>query len=387
MPVILGVDVQALREEFLYWYPVDFRNSGKDLVQNHLSFFLFNHTAIFPEEHWPRGIGVNGWVTVNGQKMSKSLGNVILVRNLIAEYGADATRITILNGGEGLDDPNWDSNFARNVLGKIGTMIHQAENFKGKNDSVMTPVDAWFRSTMNVLIEEITAAMEETNFRTAIQLTFFEYTQMMKWYLIRTMNKPNNALFSEAIEKQVILLAPFIPHACEEAWKRLGKEGFVSSAQWPSVDDSVIDDSFYDAEEIVRKVSDDVLHVMQQSKNHAPKKILLFLAAQWKREAYQAFDNETKRTRNPAQIMAAVSATPLGSQGQELSRLIAFLVKAGRVAQAVPSVDDEKRILSDAAPYLSSIAHGAIVEILDANARDILKAKNGLPGKPAVVLE
>ncbi|MCI4371642.1 MAG: leucine--tRNA ligase, partial [Thermoplasmata archaeon] len=71
----LGVDadvIEGLREEFTYWYPLDLRNTGKDLVQNHMAFCLFNHTAMFPKELWPRGYGVNGWVRMGGRKMSKS---------------------------------------------------------------------------------------------------------------------------------------------------------------------------------------------------------------------------------------------------------------------------------------------------------------------------
>src|SRR6266508_2426429 len=71
----LGVEatmIEDLRHEFLYWYPFDLRNTGKDLVQNHMAFCLFHHTALFPREHWPKGYGVNGWVRLAGRKMSKS---------------------------------------------------------------------------------------------------------------------------------------------------------------------------------------------------------------------------------------------------------------------------------------------------------------------------
>jgi leucyl-tRNA synthetase len=107
-----GIDVEmlkAMKEEFEYWYPVDLRNSGKDLVQNHLTFYLFHHVAIwkdFPEK-WPRGIGVNGFVKVEGEKMSKSKGNFIPLRDLIGQYSADLVRINIVASAEGLEDADW----------------------------------------------------------------------------------------------------------------------------------------------------------------------------------------------------------------------------------------------------------------------------------------
>ncbi|MBI2107493.1 leucine--tRNA ligase, partial [Candidatus Woesearchaeota archaeon] len=56
-------DIDKMRKEFDYWYPVDFNTSGKDLIQNHIAFSLFNHSAIFPEDRWMAGIRINGWVT------------------------------------------------------------------------------------------------------------------------------------------------------------------------------------------------------------------------------------------------------------------------------------------------------------------------------------
>ena len=60
-----------MKKEFQYWYPVDLRVSGKDLVQNHLTFFIYNHTAIWPNEPelWPKGIRANGHLLLNSAKV------------------------------------------------------------------------------------------------------------------------------------------------------------------------------------------------------------------------------------------------------------------------------------------------------------------------------
>jgi len=65
--------VEEIRAEFSYFYPVDSRHSGRDLVPNHLTFFVLNHVAIFPENNWPQQIVVNGSVLMDGKKMSKSM--------------------------------------------------------------------------------------------------------------------------------------------------------------------------------------------------------------------------------------------------------------------------------------------------------------------------
>lgn len=61
-------------------YPVDLRVSGKDLIQNHLTFFLYNHATIFPRELWPRNIRPNGHLLLNDEKMSKSTGNFLTLK-------------------------------------------------------------------------------------------------------------------------------------------------------------------------------------------------------------------------------------------------------------------------------------------------------------------
>ena len=90
--------LDAMRAEFLYWYPFDLRNSAKELVPNHLSFCIFHHAALFPPEHWPKGIGVNGMLMVEGQGMHKSKGNFITMKGAVEKYGADATRCGLLLG-------------------------------------------------------------------------------------------------------------------------------------------------------------------------------------------------------------------------------------------------------------------------------------------------
>ena len=82
-----------LREEFLAWSPHDYRFSAKSLISNHLTFRLFHHAAIFPPELQPKGMVVFGMGLLNGAKMSSSKGNVFLLEDALAEFGADTVRM------------------------------------------------------------------------------------------------------------------------------------------------------------------------------------------------------------------------------------------------------------------------------------------------------
>nr|MCS5531031.1 leucine--tRNA ligase [Candidatus Nitrosopelagicus sp.] len=100
--------LKEIRNEFLYFYPVDSRHSGRDLVPNHLTFFVLNHVALFPEENWPQEIVVNGSVLMAGKKMSKSMGNIIPLRDAVRKHGADPIRLTILISAELLQDADFN---------------------------------------------------------------------------------------------------------------------------------------------------------------------------------------------------------------------------------------------------------------------------------------
>ena len=95
------------------------RNSAKELVPNHLSFCIFHHAALFPPEHWPKAIGVNGMLMVEGQGMHKSKGNFITMKGAVEKYGADATRCGLLLGAEGMDDPDWRAENVSDLKTKV----------------------------------------------------------------------------------------------------------------------------------------------------------------------------------------------------------------------------------------------------------------------------
>src|SRR5947208_15760259 len=76
------------------------RHSGKDLVSNHLSFYIFHNTALFAQNQWPKGIVANGFVLTEGEKMSKSLANIAPLRQAAPKFGAAPLRLAVLATAE-----------------------------------------------------------------------------------------------------------------------------------------------------------------------------------------------------------------------------------------------------------------------------------------------
>ncbi len=121
--------LEELRRDFLYWYPVDLRNSAKELIPNHLMFFVFHHVAFFPKSLWPKGISANGMMMAEGEKMSKSKGNVITLSSALDRLGADVVRSALMDGAEGLDDMDWREKNAKDIEGKIQGLSTFVSNF------------------------------------------------------------------------------------------------------------------------------------------------------------------------------------------------------------------------------------------------------------------
>jgi leucyl-tRNA synthetase len=112
--------LRKLRSEFEYWYPLDLRASGKDLIRNHLTMSLYNHAAIWEDhKYMPRSFFCNGWILLNGKKMSKSEGNFLTIRDCIEKYGVDATRMALADAGDSLDDANFEESVANACILKL----------------------------------------------------------------------------------------------------------------------------------------------------------------------------------------------------------------------------------------------------------------------------
>ena len=105
------------------FYPMDIRSSGKDLIPNHLTFCIYVHAALFPEVMWPRSMRANGHLLLNGEKMSKSTGNSLTLKDGIAKFGADSTRIALADAGDGIEDANFDETVANATILRLYTLI------------------------------------------------------------------------------------------------------------------------------------------------------------------------------------------------------------------------------------------------------------------------
>ena len=279
------VQLEEMHDEFLYWYPLDLRISAKELLPNHLTFFLFQHTALFPK-HLPRAVGVNGMLSIEGKKMSKSKGNFITLKDALNKFGADATRCALVLGGEGMNDPDWRADTVKDFKTKLRGFQTLAENIieSAKTPSRTGHMEKWLLSLLQQKIKTITESMEALKTRTALEHALFEIWNDFRWYVRRTESLDSKVL-KQALDMWTRLLAPFAPYVCEELHNQLGHEDFVSVAEWPEYDESKVDIQAEEAENLVKNVLEDTANILKATKM-VPKQIYFYCAAPWKWKTY-----------------------------------------------------------------------------------------------------
>jgi leucyl-tRNA synthetase len=236
---------------------------------------------------------------MEGQKMSKSYGNIIPLREAIEMFGADPLRLAVLATAELLQDADFSQTLAKSMRDRLERLYRFAvettkmTSSETKNVPTLTTTDRWMLSRLQHHVRMATEAMDELAVRKAIHSALYELEQDFQWYLRRIAEERENPkrkaaiakVFSEVLDAQVRMLAPVTPHICEEIWEKMGRKGFISLAAWPKPDKAKVDVSAEESETLVRNMLEDTLNILRAT-SIKPKKICYYTAASWKWKAY-----------------------------------------------------------------------------------------------------
>ncbi|KAJ8408831.1 hypothetical protein AAFF_G00246490 [Aldrovandia affinis] len=232
--------LQKLRREFEYWYPVDVRVSGKDLVPNHLSYYLYNHAAMWPEDSgkWPQAVRANGHLLLNSEKMSKSTGNFLTLSQAISKFSADGMRLALADAGDTVEDANFVEAMADAGILRLYTWVEWVKEMIANQNNLRTgPADTFndrvFVSEMNAGLVKTEQHYEKMMYKEALKSGFFEFQAAKDKYRELAIEGMHRNLVFQFIENQTLLLAPICPHLCEHTWMLMGKSGSLMKASWP----------------------------------------------------------------------------------------------------------------------------------------------------------
>jgi leucyl-tRNA synthetase len=390
--------LDAMRSEFLYWYPFDLRNSAKELVPNHLTFCIFHHAALFPPEHWPRAIGVNGMLMVEGKQMHKSKGNFVTMKGAVEKYGADATRCALMLGAEGMDDPDWRAENVNDLKSKFEALLGFASGIiaSARRDED-TALERWLQSKLQHRIKEVTSSLDELKTRTALQVALFETWNDLRWYIQRKGNTEAKAL-GWAVKVWLRMLAPFAPFLCEELWSQTGEAGFISVAKWPVFDEAKVDVAAEEQENLVTDVTSDTVNILKAMKI-VPKRICYYTAAPWKWQVYlKVLEKTVAGDAKINELMKGFAADKdLRSHMKDIAGMVPRIIKALTKVSGERKVNmqkigavDEKPIMTGAVDFLRE-RFNAEVSVYGEDDQQRFDPKNraamAMPYQPAIYIE
>jgi leucyl-tRNA synthetase len=400
--------LQQIRNEFNYFYPVDSRHSGRDLVPNHLTFFIFNHVAIFEVKNWPRQIVVNGSVLMEGKKMSKSLGNIIPLRAAIKEYGADTIRLAMLMSAEILQDADFSFDTIRGIRLKLLGIFEMVEKYStGRLEKLANKQqkqqieDRWLLSRLQRAIAEASASMDRLRIREAIHHTLYSLDQDLQWYLKRSAAKGRDnvsELLRQFLNIQIRLLAPSAPFTAEEVWERMGNVETINAAGWPKVETNMIDADAEESEFLISNLLADLQNIVKVTKI-TPTRIVIYTSASWKIQVYRTILSIMQAGRiNFGEIMKQLISNPETAQSKADPKLVHKMVEDIRSA---PLEARSRRLMLTGFNEITSICDAQSLLSSEINKAQIVvyseedptkydpksKAKSARPFKPAILIE
>jgi leucyl-tRNA synthetase len=404
----IPIDVlRQVREEFEYFYPLDSRHSGLDLITNHLTFFIFNHVAIFPRKHWPRQIVANGLVLMEGQKMSKSLANIIPLRDGVRAFGADPVRLTVLGAADLSADADISLSQTKELAARLQRLYTQCAEI-GKATAKPAELeleDRWLLSRLQRIIEKVTGAMDRMEVREAVLNALYILDQDIDWYMKFTAARgrprshpATNFVLREVFSARIRMMAPVVPHIAEELWEMIGGEGFVSTAPWPTVDPSLRDDYAEEAVEFIERVVEDARNILRMAKLKG-KKLFFYTSAALKVSTYRMLLNLLAEGIQPRDaIKKVMDALPPTVERRlyfetvkKAAEVILGLSPEARRRQLAITTFDEAQVLKHAAPYIINTLGIRDVEVFqesDPNKYDPQnRARHSLPYRPAIYIE
>ena len=224
----------ASKEALDYWTPVDWYNGGMEHTTLHLLYSRFWHKFLYDigvvptKEPYAKRTSHGMILGENGEKMSKSRGNVVNPDDVVRDYGADTLRLYEMFIGDFEKAAPWSTSSikgCRRFVERVWNLQNSLNDEKGNSKALLKP--------LHKTIKKVTEDIEGMKFNTAI-------ASMMS--LLNEVDKVGS-LSKEDYKTVINLLNPFAPHITEELWEMLGFEGFCSLADWPEYDENLCTDS------------------------------------------------------------------------------------------------------------------------------------------------
>ena len=224
----------ASREALEYWTPVDWYNGGMEHTTLHLLYSRFWHKFLYDigvvptKEPYAKRTSHGMILGEDGQKMSKSRGNVVNPDDIVNEYGADTMRLYEMFIGDFEKAAPWNTSSIKGCK-RFADRFWNLQEIAVDGDAIRPQLESSFHKT----IKKVTLDIDALKANTAIAA------------LMSLLNEiyDTGSITRGELRIVALLLNPFAPHVTEELWERMGYEGALNAAKWPEYDESKCKDS------------------------------------------------------------------------------------------------------------------------------------------------
>ncbi len=238
----------AAKDKLKYWMPVDWYNGGMEHVTRHLIYsrfwykFLYDLGEVPVPEPYAKRTAQGLILGPDGDKMSKSKGNVVDPCEVVEQYGADVLRTYVLFMGDDEKAAPWSETGVRGCKRFIDRVWGMLD--------ILTDGDSYspeLESAMHKVVKKVSSDIENMKYNTAIAAMMSLVNDI---YAKGSVNRAELKTF-------ITLLNPFAPHITEEMWQVMGLDGMLNQTEWPTYDESkCVDNEIEIAVQINGKVRD-----------------------------------------------------------------------------------------------------------------------------------
>lgn len=420
--------LQLMRREFEYFYPLDESISGKDLIPNHLTFYIYTNVALLKKQFWPAGIRCNGHLMLNNAKMSKSTGNFRTLAQLTKKFGADASRIAMADAGDSMEDANFDESNANAAILRLHNLKGWCEQIVSQKDTLRTGeynfFDRAFDNEINQLVAESYDSYALTHYKAALKSGLFDLHYARDYYrdVSVSYGGMHRDLVLKYIEVQVIVLSPVTPHFSDYIYREvLGHKGSIHDARWPSVNMAVskkVTSELEYVRSLQRSIRETEIVVLRKKKGKStldqskPSSITIFIATSF--PAWQEKYVEIMRKLFEESKLDDMKEVRAHVDGKDMKTVMPFVSNIKKELTTLPAEEvfnrellfDEVAVVKEVFPVLEKTPKQLNVEKIsavsfasgDQEATDITtgekvalpKAKNiqnATPGHPGVAVQ
>ncbi len=364
------------------WTPVDHYVGGIEHAILHLLYARFFTRVLddmgMVEKAEPfEELVTQGMVLLDGEKMSKSKGNVVSPQRIVEEYGADTARLFMMSAALPEKDFDWSESGVESNHAFLSRLHRLVKESGGGTDAGNRPVDEYVRREVDATLEQAAREYDEFRFNRAVRRVkdlvstleaYAEYTQ------------PDTGVFEKGLRAVVVALSPVAPHIAEELWENVGGEGLVAEADWIEAN---APEGYEKEARLVENTQEDVREIRDVAGIDDPERVRVVVAPKWKHHALGI----ALETEGDGDVMGAImSEDEIREHGDDAASYGQFLQKNHRSLDEELGAEREKEALKRAS-WLFEKEFGADVVVERAEESESDRRKKARPGKPAIEIE